>query len=907
MRPLLLGLLLLWYAPAEAADAITRTFKLENQRIRCSVQVKAGVLSSDRVEMAGARTGSKQRPSLETDAGFAVDLMYTDWRAPGKQNNADNPVMLRAKDFRLAGFREETTGNSRMLSLSFAGVDNPLQLSVTYRLDNGSTTVRRKIAVRDTVSKVHFLRWLWPRRGTVSGVDSLVNAGQFGQPVALLSRSRGAFFGLEYPASENRYSREEGLECGQEFGARIGDAWIESEWVAEGLTPDTDVKKAFFAYLDEIRVAPLRPYTLYNSWYDLRSPEYPKIPPENRMSETSAMKMTRLLRTNMIDRYGINLDAFVLDDGWDVYDSDWVLRPDAWPRGLKPLATALAETRTSLGIWLGPTGGYSFRDRRLAWMTGHGYESVGGQLCVGGTRYGALLKRRVHDFAAKDGVGYFKWDGIQFSCSQPDHGHPTDVYSRRAVLESVIGMVDTVRHANPGMFLNITSGTWLSPWWLKYANTIWMDGQDYGYADVPSISKRDAAITYRDFVLYEDFHIKGLWFPVSNLMTHGIIKGKIQLLGSPEEPLDKFTDDALLYCARGVSMYELYISPDIMSGGEWGAIARSLAWARDRFPVLMHTAMIGGNPLEREAYGYAHFNGRRGIIAARNPVVAPAVLGAKLSRSEGLDASADSLVLERVYPTRWVSPHLYRSGESVKLPLEGFETAVYEFYPLAEAEGPLLAGAVFDTIPSPAGTVGLRIHSISPGARLLNPETVAGLRVDGKNVAPAAFAPRAGTERPMARGSALEVTGPGAFRTGVGVDSGATGGMLAILCAPDTSVHDEVPPTLAVTIDGTPAQARSEQEEGRSRWFTVPLVPGKHIVEVGVKANPKESLKAGRGAWRGKVSLWGIAMVHPAGQEVVVTVKKPAAHRVMPPQAWGTGLVRKSILLGETAIVLTAQ
>ncbi|HEX9006742.1 MAG TPA: hypothetical protein VF889_05580, partial [Bacteroidota bacterium] len=571
------------------------------------------------------------------------------------------------------------------------------------------------------------------------GVDSVANPGQFGQPVAVIVKSWGVFFGLEYPASENRFSRQDGLECGQEFGARIGATWIESEWVAEGVTPDADVKKAFFAYLDEIRVAPLRPYTLYNSWYDLRSPEYPKIPPENRMSETSALKMAGLLRTNMIDRYGISLDAFVLDDGWDVYDSDWVLRPDAWPRGLGPLAGTLAGTRTSLGIWLGPTGGYSSRKRRLDWMTGHGYESVDGQLCVAGTHYGALLKRRVHDFAAKDGVGYFKWDGIQFSCSQPDHGHPTDIYSRRAVLESLIGMVDTVRHVNPRMFLNITSGTWLSPWWLKYANTIWMDGQDYGYADVPSISKRDAAITYRDFVLYEDFHIKGLWFPVANLMTHGIIKGKLELLGSPEEPLDKFTDDALLYCARGVSMYELYISPDIMSPGEWGAIARSLAWARDRFSILMHTAMIGGNPLQRQAYGYAHFNGRRGIIAARNPIVTPTVLTAKLARAEGLDALADSLVLERVYPTRWIAPRLYKSGETVTLPLGGFETAVYELYPLAEASGPLLAGAVFDTISSAPGTLGLRVHSVSAGARFLNPEAAAEVQVDGKSVRAAGF------------------------------------------------------------------------------------------------------------------------------------------------------------------------
>ena len=64
-------------------------------------------------------------------------------------------------------------------------------------------------------------------------------------------------------------------------------------------------------------------------------------------------------------------------------------------------------------------------------------------------------------------------------------------------MESVIDKCQAVRKKNPNIFLNITSGTWLSPWWVQYANTIWMQGADYGFSDVPSISQRDAAITYK--------------------------------------------------------------------------------------------------------------------------------------------------------------------------------------------------------------------------------------------------------------------------------------------------------------------------------------------------------------------------------------------------------------------------
>ena len=213
--------------------------------------------------------------------------------------------------------------------------------------------------------------------------------------------------------------------------------------------------------------------------------------------------------------------------------------------------------------------------------------------------------RRTVDLVRDHGAKYFKWDGIQFSCSEPDHGHPVGLYSRRAVMNAVIEMCAAVRAANPETFLNITSGTWMSPWWLMYANTIWMQGYDYGYSDVPSISKRDRAITYRDVVLHENYGVHDLWFPISGLMTHGIIKGHLQKLGGEAEPLDKFTDNTVLYFARGVSMWELYVSPQLLTDDEWDAIAGSMAWARSRFDTLMRTDMIGGDP------------GRRGAVRVR--------------------------------------------------------------------------------------------------------------------------------------------------------------------------------------------------------------------------------------------------------------------------------------------------
>ena len=150
-----------------------------------------------------------------------------------------------------------------------------------------------------------------------------------------------------------------------------------------GLAPDRHVKRWFERYLDDIRVAPLRPYALYNTWYDVRSPEYTDRA-EDVMNEANLLRIVGEFRRVMEERPGFRLDAFVLDDGWDVYASDWVMREAELPGGLRPISRELEKLNVDLGIWFGPTGGYSFRDRRIDWMRDHGYERVGNQMCVAG-------------------------------------------------------------------------------------------------------------------------------------------------------------------------------------------------------------------------------------------------------------------------------------------------------------------------------------------------------------------------------------------------------------------------------------------------------------------------------------------------------------------------------------------
>jgi hypothetical protein len=449
-----------------------------------------------------------------------------------------------------------------------------------------------------------------------------------------------------------------------------------------------------------------------------------------------------------------------------------------------------------------------------------------------------------------------------------------------------------VRERDPDMFLNITSGTWLSPWWLAIADQIWMGGEDYGAADVPSISTRDSSITYRDLVLHEDFRRNDFWFPVANLMTHGVLKGTIDIgeIGRGE-PLSKFADEVVFYLARGVTMHERYISPDVLSEDEWRVLAEALRWARHRFPLLSRTEMVGGDPNKREPYGYVHFRGRAGILAVRNPDINATAIPVTLDPAHGLDPDAADLVLERVYPTRWVSPRLWRAGESPELPLAGYEAAVYELRPVAEVGEPLLAGVVFDEERGSAGR--RRVALLEPGveARVLNPEALAGLHVAGRPASsPVAVPGRrpsplvdAVTVKPRADGLALSFT----------LAPAARAARVAVLLRPEAPATGGSDPVARVSVDGVAVEAERVAVAGTWAWLTVPVTPGRHRVVVRL---------AGEAPWRGSAEAWLAAdeRVEPLLVEVSSLAGGP--ERPLPWSGRGRHELPRTVRLGAAAV-----
>ena len=715
--------------------------------------------------------------------------------AYSKDQNGENPVELTCKDFKYTGYREDDLKNSgKMLTLNYEfNYDiTKFRLKVCYEVYPENNFMRKWIELADSSGGLEFLSKIYLESLDFDKKD--FSHGQYGQPVL----NKDIFFAVEYPSVENEISGES-AKTGYLVGEKAEKKSYISHTSVLGVSQSKiKLEETFMNYVGGVKVSGTRPFLLYNSWYDLRNPAIVKDK-ASEMNETNVLKMIDTFKKYMYTKYDIALDAFVLDDGWDKYESLWNIDSTRFSHGFTPLLNPLKEMNTSLGIWASPLCGYSKRSLRVNWGYQHGYEKTGNFLCFAGTNYKAAYKKIMTDYTKKYDIGYFKWDGYLLTCNEPDHGHRVGIYSREDLLSTYIEMMEAVRKVNPEIYLNVTTGTWLSPWWLKYADCIWMQGEDYAYAeDVPSINDRDKSITYRDAVLWDDYQRQHLLFPISSLMTHGIIKGRLNFLGGKNESLDSFSNEVMMYFGRGVMMWELYVSPDLLSDAEWNAIASSVKWAKANKSTLEKTKMILGNPLKRETYGYVHLTKEKGIILLRNPDVSKRKAEIKLTADLGDIDPTKEYFVKIIYPYNLILQKPVRLNDELKIDLEGYEVLTAELIPADRINKEIPCGVKY----SLEGNT-LRIYSASEKAKI---------KANAKSPAI-----NNGTEFQLE----LNVYVPENYKNS----------KIAFLIQPDKDINKKIKPVFEINVNGTTKDASLEQENGKWFWVMTDLNSGHNTIK----------------------------------------------------------------------------
>lgn len=565
-------------------DSTFETFRIKNG----PAQIVLG--AEDRVLTQTAFTSSLGEEGLAPQVLPAIGYQFV--------------IRLKDRDLNPYDFHIESTelGGSGALDMTLRSNDRPLTAVLHYRQGEGDFYVRKWIELRPDPGSSIFVEEivLW---AFIARDDPQSFSGP-GQPVYV----GDSFFGVEYPSAENEVMADR-VKCSYLVGLEVGEEGYVSRKAVYGAAAHGRVREAFLSYIGQARARPASPFLLYNTWYDLRD-----------YTDRDVIRAIEGFEKGLYEPYGIGLDSVILDDGWDDYKDLWRPHPERFPNGLAPVADAAIRLGARPGIWMSPLGGYGggFRQRILGSL-GEGMEKGFKGFCIAGEKHQAYFADMMAGYIEDSKVNYFKLDNLTRSCSNPFHGHRVGRYEQVGLTDAFIEVMERARAKDPDIMLNVTVGSWPSPWWLLYCDAVWRGGKDLGFQG--SGNPRQQSITYVDKVLYERLRDEGAQFPVSSFMTHGVIKGRYDAdrIAGQGENIRDFADHCWCYFGRGVAMGELYVSPDLTSKEEWAVLAEAIKFWRARADTLRHSEMVLGDPREGEVYGFFSGAGDDSVLMARNP------------------------------------------------------------------------------------------------------------------------------------------------------------------------------------------------------------------------------------------------------------------------------------------------
>ena len=409
------------------------------------------------------------------------------------------------------------------------------------------------------------------------------------------------FLGFEDPLSQCAVDQAQ-VRCSidRQLPLRAGQRVTYSSVI--GISPAGQMRRGFLNYVERERAHPYRPFLHYNSWFDIGF--------GNRYDQAAALDAINAFGEELHVKRGVKLDSFLFDDGWDDPHSLWSFDP-GFPDGFTPIKAAAAKYGAAPGIWLSPWGGYDkAKEERMKYGAQQGFETNEGGFALSGPKY----FQRFHDvtiqFILKYGINQFKIDGTgNVNSVFPGSEFDSDFHA-------TISLIEEWRAIKPDIFVNLTTGTYPSPFWLRYADSIWRGGDDDGFTGAGPW--REKWITFRDANTYAGIVKKGPLFPLNSLMLHGIIYAR-QAEHLTNDPKHVFVHEVHDYFGNGSQLQEMYITHALLSAADWDTLAEAAKWSRENAGTLVDTHWIGGDPQKLQVYGWAAWSPQKGILTLRNP------------------------------------------------------------------------------------------------------------------------------------------------------------------------------------------------------------------------------------------------------------------------------------------------
>lgn len=683
------SILMVWLAATAGARAVDYPGPAPGT-VRATCSAAEATLENDAIAMGWTFADGRLRPAQvthrQTRASIPLAqsecfrLILTNTPEPGTRT-------LNASDMTLAAApklaRLEPDGDSVRLGERFPGWELSARLTsekpgfdVLWRavLRDGANYVRQEVTFRAQREPIELAELVLvdlraPGAEVVGRVD--------GSPVA----NDRWFFGVEHPASSSRVVDFERVRCCYPANTDVPSSASLTHSSVIGVVPPGQRRRGFLHYLERERAHAYRPFLHHNNGEDVGY-TYWNLIQQKKTAEAAAYRagqektwreLIERTGSELVERRGVQFDAFVHDYEWDDENLVWQFH-GGFPNGFRPLIGVAARYDSALGIWFSPWGGYPGKSARVKHGQEQGLETNQGGLSLAGPRYYARFRAACLGLMREHGVKFFKFDGFAGANS------PSAAGEYRSDVEAMWRLLDELRKADPKVFILTSSGTWASPFWLLRADSIWRGGHDTGLSSAKG-SERQQWITYRDFEVHDRVLVNGPLYPISSLMIHGIMintGGRTRTFDERE-----LVDEIRSFFASGVNTQELYISPDLMTGTTWDALAEAAKWSRANADVLADTHWVGGDPGKAEVYGWAAWTQRKAILSLRNPSDQPATITLDIGQALELPkGAAPAYALKSPWqedvPT---APIEVTAGQLHTFELKPFEVLVFDATP----------------------------------------------------------------------------------------------------------------------------------------------------------------------------------------------------------------------------------
>ncbi|MCU0917032.1 MAG: hypothetical protein MUC88_21085 [Planctomycetes bacterium] len=677
--------------------------------------------------VAGARAAGQQGYTLANEAlRFSLVLGDGTIRTQTFENRLVRQSVALPTEAFLLEFDDGSTVSSadavlgppvaddRSLELRFQAPSG-LEVRVRYHLAPRAHYLRKQISVRhERPSGRRLLRAdLENWRGVRRGWDSM-HADRFpygSHPVFC----DNLWAGVEFVAAFNVYGPDGFTLRSRPGGVPLSPAWVELHSTVVGVAPTGGVRDAFLRYIEDIRLAPARLVACYNSWWTL-----PKV-----VQQRDNLALIRQLKADLYDRHGAFFDIITTDMGWSNPRSIWEIDRSILPQGFDDIRSIVESAGGKLGIWMSPSEQYP-PVCDYNWAQQNGYVVLRPELddpsrqrpvsnkpgvSLADPKYREATKAQLQKLIRENGLAHIKYDGFWAVEHRPHHDLLPGDDSVEPLATHSLELLQASKEANPDLvteptYLN-SMVNYISPWILKYSDTVWANAEDCVVGIGPAPDYRESHTNAREFMVFKS--LEQVWLP-QNAVQHFDIVHVDEHAGFPNH--------AAMAFGRGRFFLSTYVNPKLMNDEDWRIYAGLHRWARRNTDLLRHTVVLPSRVEQGEPYLYAHWLGTRGVLAVRNPSNQSREYVVDLGRTGAPKELAEAVCYTQYPYRRGIAASL--TGQSrVKLTLAPWELRFVEVVARAQLQETVVLDARWYR--EPDGTLSLVPDPGVEKVRLLEP------------------------------------------------------------------------------------------------------------------------------------------------------------------------------------------